>query len=164
MFEEEITLFNRKYDNEIKDYIFIKTFLTGVNIDIKKAVNVIKSGLENANTGTIIIPEEVETYGKIFLDPKKFKQAKVFNSLSVNEVNNKKVDAVNEIKIYLLGKPENVWTLQPGDIIVSGLIDYTIKGDNNITKLRNEYDYVYEIVSVDPKLKGGLPHWEVGLK
>ena len=64
----------------------------------------------------------------------------------------------------MLGKPENVWTLQPGDIIVSGLIDYTIKGDNNITKLRNEYDYVYEIVSVDPKLKGGLPHWEVGLK
>ena len=101
---------------------------------------------------------------KQFLRPKEYKRAKVFNPLTVSDVNKSEVNTMNKIKVLSLENSEEVWTLQPGDIIVSGLIDYVIKNENTIKKLRDEYDDVYEIVSVDTKLKGGLPHWEVGLK
>lgn len=137
MFEDEVTIFNKKYDETTRDYIYTRTYLIGVNLDLSKAANVIKSGLENANIGTLIIPEDVDSDNKIFTKPKEYKKAEDINTL---------------------------WTLQPGDIIVAGIIDYIIKENNTITNLKNVYDDVYEIVSVDTKLKGGLPHWEVGLK
>jgi len=137
MFEDEITIFNKKYDETTRDYKYVRTYLIGVNLDLSKAANVIKSGLENANIGTLIIPEDVDSDNKIFTKPKEYKKAEDINTL---------------------------WTLQPGDIIVAGIIDYMINENNTITNLKNVYDDVYEIVSVDTKLKGGLPHWEVGLK
>lgn len=137
MFEDEITIFNKKYDETTRDYKYVRTYLIGVNLDLSKAANVIKSGLENANIGTLIIPEDVDSDNKIFTKPKEYKKAEDINTL---------------------------WTLQPGDIIVAGIIDYIINENNTITNLKNVYDDVYEIVSVDTKLKGGLPHWEVGLK
>ena len=137
MFEDEVTIFNKKYDETTRDYIYTRTYLVGVNLDLSKAANVIKSGLENANIGTLIIPEDVDSDNKIFTKPKEYKKAEDISTL---------------------------WTLQPGDIIVAGIIDYIIKENNTITNLKNVYDDVYEIVSVDTKLKGGLPHWEVGLK
>lgn len=164
MFEDEVTIFNKKYDESIKDYVYIRTYLVGVNLDLTKAINVIKSGLENANTGTLVVPESVESEEKLFLRPKEYKRAKVFNPLTVRDVNKSEVNTMDKIKVLSLKNSEEVWTLQPGDIIVSGLIDYVIKNENTIKKLRDEYDDVYEIVSVDTKLKGGLPHWEVGLK
>ncbi len=164
MFEDEVTIFNKKYDESIKDYVYIRTYLVGVNLDLTKAINVIKSGLENANTGTLVVPDSVESEEKQFLRPKEYKRAKVFNPLTVSDVNKSEVNTMNKIKVLSLENSEEVWTLQPGDIIVSGLIDYVIKNENTIKKLRDEYDDVYEIVSVDTKLKGGLPHWEVGLK
>jgi len=164
MFEDNVTIFNKKYDESIRDDVFVRTYLKGVNIDLTKAVNVIKSGLEDANVGTLYIPEDVETNNKQFLRPKEYKRARVFNPLTVKDVHQKKVKEMDIVKVFALNKSEEVWTLQPGDIIVLGLIDYIIKNDDTITKLRNEYDDVYEITSVDTKLKGGLPHWEVGLK
>lgn len=137
MFEDEITIFNKKYDETTRDYKYVRTYLIGVNLDLSKAANVIKSGLENANIGTLIVPEDVDSDNKIFTKPKEYKKAEDINTL---------------------------WTLQPGDIIVAGIIDYIINENNTITNLKNVYDDVYEIVSVDTKLKGGLPHWEVGLK
>ena len=164
MFEDEITIFNRKYDESIRDNVFVRTYLVGVNIDLAKAANVIKSGLENANAGTLIIPEDVDSENKKFLRQKEYKRARVFNPLTIKEVHDKSVSDMDRVRVFELGKSEEVWTLQPGDIVVLGLIDYTIKNNDTITKLRNDYDDVYEIVSVDTKLKGGLPHWEVGLK
>lgn len=165
MFEDEITIYNKKYDEAIRDYVFIKTYLIGVNIDLSKAANVIKSGLENANVGTLIIPEDVETNNKTYCKPKEYKKAQVFNPFTVEEINTISNEELDKIRVFLMGTDtEEIWTLQPGDIIVSGLIDYNIKNNDTLTKLRNNYDDVYEIVSVDTKLKGGLPHWEVGLK
>lgn len=164
MFEDEVTIFNKKYDESIKDDVYVRTYLIGVNLDLTKAVNVIKSGLQDANAGTLVVPEDVDSGEKIFLSPKKYKKARVFNPLTVDDVNKAKVKTLDEIKVLAFGKPDEVWTLKPGDIVVSGLIDYVIKNENTIKKLRDEYDDVYEIVSVDTKLKGGLPHWEVGLK
>lgn len=140
MFEDCITIFNKKYDSTIRDYIYIRTYLIGVNIEKKKAVNVIKSGLENASSGTIYIPiEDLDSENKEYISPKKY------NQLSAEEV-------------------KKYYTLQSGDIVVNGIIDYTIDENNTITALKNNYDDVFEIIVVDNKIKGGLPHWEIALK
>lgn len=140
MFEDSITIFNKKYDTAKRDYDYIRTYIEGVNVEKKKAVNVIKSGLENASSGTIYIPiEDLNTENKEYVSPKKYQ------SLSSEDV-------------------KKHYTLQTGDIVVIGIIDYTVDKDNTITKLKNEFDDVFEILVVDDKLKGGLPHWEVSLK
>lgn len=139
MFEDSITIFNKKYNSLERDSDYFRTFLLNVNVEKKKAVNVIKSGLENASSGTIIIPiEYLESEKKEYISPKKYQ------NLSSEEVN-------------------KYFTLQEGDIVVIGKIDYTIDKKNTITLLKKNYDDVFEIISVDDKLKGGLPHWEVAI-
>ena len=141
MFEDNITIFNKKYDSSKRDYNYIRTYLSGVNVEKKKAVNVIKSGLENASSATIYIPiEDLESEDKEYISPKNYQK------LSDEET-------------------EKYFTLQPGDYIVVGEIDYLIDGkENTTTKLKGEFDDVFGILIVDDKLKGGLPHWEVTLK
>lgn len=140
MFEDSITIFNKKYDPYKRDYDYIRTYIEGVNVEKKKAVNVIKSGLENASSGTVYIPiEDLNTENKEYISPKKYQG-----------LTSKNLD--------------NCYTLQTGDIVVIGMIDYTVDKDNTVTKLKNEFDDVFEILIVDDKLKGGLPHWEVSLK
>ena len=164
MFDDVITLFNKVYDSSLKDYLYVRTYLRGVNVDLKKAVNVIKSGLENANSGTIIIPEEVDAEGKEFFKPIKYRNLGIKKPLSVKDVNELTVQEMNEIVVALLSPDDPHWTLQEGDVIVLDLVDYDINGTDTIANLRKNYDDVYEITSVDTKLKGGLPHWEVGVK
>lgn len=140
MFEDGITIFNKKYDTAKRDYDYIRTYIEGVNVEKKKAVNIIKSGLENASSGTVYIPiEDLNTEDKEYISPKKYQ------SLSSEDV-------------------KKHYTLQTGDIVAIGIIDYKVNKDNTITKLKNEFDDVFEILVVDDKLKGGLPHWEVSLK
>ena len=140
MFEDSITIFNKKYDPTKRDHNYVRTYLIGVNIEKKKAVNVIKSGLENASSGTIYIPtEDLDSENKEYISPKKY------NQLSQEDV-------------------EKYYTFQNGDIVVSGIVDYTIDDNNTITTLKNNFDDVFEIITIDNKLKGGLPHWEIALK
>lgn len=140
MFEDSITIFNKRYDPSKRDDYFVRTYLTGVNVEKKKAVNVIKSGMENASSATIYIPiEDLESEDKEYISPKNYQK------LSAEEI-------------------EKYFTLQPGDYVVIGIIDYKIDEKNTATKLKNEFDDVFEILIVDDKLKGGLPHWEVALK
>ena len=140
MFEDSITIFNKKYGPAKRDYDYIRTYIEGVNVEKKKAVNVIKSGLENASSGTVYIPvEDLNTEDKEYISPKKYQN-----------LTSKNLD--------------NCYTLQTGDIVVIGMIDYTVDKYNTVTKLKNEFDDVFEILIVDDKLKGGLPHWEVSLK
>ena len=140
MFEDSITIFNKKYDPAKRDHNYVITYLIGVNIEKKKAVNVIKSGLENASSGTIYIPtEDLDSENKEYISPKKY------NQLSKEDV-------------------EKYYTFQNGDIVVSGIVDYTIDDNNTITTLKNNFDDVFEIITIDNKLKGGLPHWEIALK
>lgn len=136
MFEDEITIFNKKYNSLLKDDVYIRTYLSGVNIDLKKAVNVIKSGLQDADLGMVIIPKDVDTQNKEFVKPMQFQKS----------------------------SDNKIWTLKSGDTIVLELVDCEIDGENSIANLKKNYDDVYEITSVDTKLKGGLPHWEVGVK
>ena len=154
MFEDTITIFNRKYNSDNRDYNYYRTYLSNVNVDKKKAVNVIKSGLENASSGTIIIPTSyLSSEDKTYISPKKYQQL----SEEVEETGDEEEETTK-------AEIEDYFTLQEGDIVIIGEVDYQIDEDNTLTNLKTSYDDVYEIVSIDDKLKGGLPHWEVEIK
>lgn len=58
------------------------------------------------------------------------------------------------------------WTLQIGDIIVKGLVTDEIGSEFTITDLKNKYDDVLQISSVDLKDGGSqfLERWEIAAK
>jgi hypothetical protein len=99
-----------------------------------KAVNVLKSGLLAADSVTLFIPM---ARGTNYLKPKAWQD----------------LDAK-------VGK----WTLQPGDVVVKGLVSDTIGTAFTITDLKQKHDDVVRITSIDTMDMGSsaLQHWRVG--
>jgi len=58
------------------------------------------------------------------------------------------------------------WTLQEGDVVVKGLVSKAITDAYTATDLKNEYDNVLIITSVDTMDYGSasMHHWQVGAK
>lgn len=135
----DCTLFNAYIDQAEKIKKYQRTYLKSVFWNNVKAVNVIKSGLENANSVEIFIPFTVNTESKKYVNPKHWNRI----------LNNQK---------------SNFWTLQCADIIVKGIIDYEIIGGNTLSVLQQNFDDVIIITSVDTKDFGSyfMRHWEVG--
>lgn len=82
---QEITLFNKKYNTQLKKDEYHKTYLDGVYVEYTKNVNVIKSGMQNSNDGMVIIPEDVET-DKLYCKPAKYQDAKMFWTLQEEDI------------------------------------------------------------------------------
>lgn len=131
----DITIYNRYFDKATRLDKYQRTILYGVFWDERKAVNRLQSGLEDADKVTIIIPFTVIT-DKKYVAPKEFEK---------------------------LQDKSNYFTLQEGDRVVKGAIDFEITG--KISDLDKEYE-AFTITSVDTKDFGSLymRHWEVGAK
>lgn len=131
----DITIYNRYFDVETRLDKYQRTVLRGVFWDHKEAVNTIKSGLESADKIFIAIPFSVDT-------TKEYIKSKGFEKLE---------------------NKTNYYTLQEGDRVVKGVIDFEING--KVSDLDKEYE-AYTITSVDTKDFGSphLRHWEVGAK
>lgn len=58
------------------------------------------------------------------------------------------------------------WTLQEGDIVARGVIPTELDSAYTVADLRNDYDDVFAIASVDAMDQGSSnsQHWEVNLK
>lgn len=131
----DITIYNKYFDKASRLDKYQRTVLKGVFFDNKKAVNTIKSGMENADEAMIVIPFSVNS-NKTYKNPIEFQK--------------------------LIDK-SNYFTLQEGDRVVKGDIDFEITG--KLSELDKNYD-AYTITSVDTKDFGSLRmrHWEVGAK
>ena len=131
----DITIYNRHFDKATRLDKYQRTILYGVFWDERKAVNRLQSGLEDADEVTIIIPFTVAA-DKKYVPPKEFEK--------------------------LLDK-SNYFTLQEGDRVVKGAVDFEITG--KASDLDKEYE-AFTITSVDTKDFGSLHmrHWEVGAK
>ena len=122
------------------------TVLHGVFLDISKADNVQKSGLENANAATLYIPFDVKAY-----DPR----------------TNKAKAYVLPRQYSLLADKSNCWTLQTGGD-ASAAPCFFVKGivaeELGLGALRNQYDFVYDVTSVNTHDFGSaaMQHWQVG--
>ena len=129
----DITIYNRYFDKATRLDKYQRTILYGVFWDERKAVNRLQSGLEDADKVTIIIPFTVAT-DKKYAPPKEFEK---------------------------LEDKTGYFTLQEGDRVVKGAIDFEITG--KVSDLDKEYE-AFTIISVDTKDFGSLHmrHWEVG--
>ena len=131
----DITIYNRYFDKATRLDKYQRAILYGVFWDERKAVNRLQSGLEDADKVTIIIPFTVIT-DKKYAPPKEFEK---------------------------LEDKTGYFTLQEGDRVVKGAIDFEITG--KVSDLDKEYE-AFTIISVDTKDFGSLHmrHWEVGAK
>lgn len=131
----DITIYNRYFDKTTRLDKYQRTILYGVFWDERKAVNRLQSGLEGADKVTIIIPFTVAT-DKKYAPPKEFEK---------------------------LEDKAGYFTLQEGDRVVKGAIDFEITG--KVSDLDKEVE-AFTIISVDTKDFGSfhMRHWEVGAK
>lgn len=94
MFEHNCTVFNIVYNKETRLEELSTTQIYGVHWEDRKSVNVIKSGMADADSVELYIPMSAKT-------DKKYKQPKDFEKNS-----------------------DGCFTLRPGDIIVKGIVEY----------------------------------------
>lgn len=115
-----------------------RTTITGVNWQDGKKVEIGDTGLISADLTTIFIPVQ-STSG--YLKPNEF--------LRVEE-------------------KDKHFTLQNGDLVVRGLVDFELTGKRGQDEktLRKQYDDVMTIVSVDTNDFGSphMQHWEVAAR
>lgn len=96
---DTITVFNKRYDADAGDYIYLPTTITGVSWYATQAEAVDpKGGLVAASKITIRIPASANAGGKTYADPLTYKAATSASGL---------------------------WTLQGGDIIIKGTAEGT---------------------------------------
>ena len=94
MFEHNCTVFNIVYNKETRLEELSTTQIYGVHWEDRKSVNVIKSGMADADSVELYIPMSAKT-------DKKYKQPKDFEKNS-----------------------DGCFTLRPGDVIVKGIVTY----------------------------------------
>ena len=133
----DVTVWNKYMNTVTKMDEYKRTELKGVMLIASKGANIIKSGLVTADSVRITIPKGVNSGTKTFKAPKAWQATP-------------NVD---------MG---NFWTLQPGDKIAKGLVNYEITSPNTIAGLEKTYDNVYTITTVDTLDFGSNPHWAVG--
>lgn len=139
MFPHTVTVYNTKENPvtfEVENHI---TVLRGVFYDACKAVNVIESGLVNADSVNLIIPFSVDATD----------------------------GATGEVQTYLppheyetaMDKDQH-WTIKTDDcFFVKGEI---VRYGLSFQDINGAFDYVHNVTSVDEKDFGSLKHWEVG--
>lgn len=141
-----VTLYNVSEDAETLQTIRSITVLKGVFLDISKASNVQKSGMENADAATLYIPFSVFAYDPLTGNKKMFVTPRSYMALE---------------------DKTDFWTLMTsGD--TSANPTFFVKGiisdDESYGYIRNKYDFVYDVTSVDTKDFGSpnMQHWQVG--
>jgi len=113
-----------------------RTVIKNIVWEATKAVSGRSTGVLASNVATVFIPMQ---RGADYLKPKAWQA--------------------------LVTKTGN-WTLQEGDVIVRGEVTQEITTEYSLSDLRNAYDDVVVISSVDAMDQGSpnVQHWEVGCK
>ena len=129
-----VTIYNKYKEGNVEKWH--RTVLDAVFWNSCKGANFRKTGLENADSVTVLIPFSVSPEIQ-YVEPKQW--------------------------ITLIDKT-NTWTLQNGDILVKGNTGYDIvKSSKELDQL---FDQVRTITKIDAMDFGSrhLQHWEVGGK
>ena len=135
MFNDTVTVYN-KYKGQDGTEKWQRTVLYGVFWNSIKGAVTRRTGVASADSLQLIIPRSVTAlFGRQYAPPKKWAE---------------------------MEDKSGCWTLQSGDIVVKGCVEYEI---TRSTKELAGYDDVLSITSVDYKGFGGnMAHWEVSGK
>lgn len=148
MFPHTVTVYNKMEDDITGAATYNITILRGVFLDISKGANVMKSGLVSADSAMLYIPMSIKAINADTGEEQKFVGQKEYERLAQS---------------YL----HEYWTLRTGGS--SSTVDcFFVKGEvtekSGFNNLKNLYDDVYDVSTVDTKDFGSKPmwHWEVG--
>lgn len=124
------------------------TVLKGVFLDISKGANVMKSGLENADSATLFIP---------------------FDVLAMNGKTGRQQTYLEPKQYENLGDKSAHWTIRTGGT-TSGKDCFFVKGevveDADFQEINQNFDNVFRVNAVDVRDFGSadMRHWEVSGK
>jgi hypothetical protein len=133
MFNDTITIYNAYPDPIKKDVEYLKTVLVGVSWEAAKISNAIKSGYQNADSFSVVIPISVAL---------KYKSPKEYKALPKDEAS-----------LY--------FTLQEGDKIVKGDISDNPSPITEIEKKYDNVMTINKIDIKDMAINSYLNHIEV---
>ena len=140
-----VTVYNAHQHLDTLKNVYVITVLEGVFLDISKAANVIKSGLENADAATLFIPFDIKAVNGVTGEIQTYIEPKVYERL-------------DDKSAY--------WTIRAGGTI-SNKDCFFVKGkvvdDRDFQDIDDFYDNVYRVTSVDVRDFGSpsMQHWEV---
>lgn len=146
MFPHTVTVYNVTDDLVTGASVYNITILRGVFLDISKGANVIKSGLASADSVTLYIPMSIK---------------------AINAKTGKEQRFVAPKEYERMDDHADFWTLRVASDF-SQTACFFVKGevveDSGFANLKNLYDDVYDITTVDTKDFGSrfMQHWEVG--
>lgn len=148
MFPHTVTVYNKVEDETTGSAVYNVTILHGVFLDISKGANVMKSGLVSADSATLYIPMSIKAINADTSEEQKFVGQKEYERLAQSDLH-------------------EYWTLRTGGS--SSTVDcFFVKGEvtekSGFNDLKNRYDDVYDVSTVDTKDFGSkrMWHWEVG--
>lgn len=137
----DLTIYNKYININTEKVEYIKTYIYGVNFQVENLVAVTDKGLNGANIATFFIPMNSDFSGKSYKKPIQF---------------NRSLDK------------SDIFTLKEGDIVVKGICSFEFSDGkpSEINVLKNNYDDVYSIISVETNEYGSehMKHWKIGAK
>ena len=157
MFPHTCTIYN-KY-REGREDKWHRTVLHGVLWDNVRGNKARSGAVDNDDSAVIIIPTNGRTGYK---PPKKFVALLYANAKRLPQ----SVQPFS-LMFYSLAhhNKTDIWTINAGDIIVFGEIDFVFDDEHRLADLERQYEDVLTITKVDRKIFGTpLDHWEVGAK
>lgn len=136
----DITLYNKYYDTEDKCIKYKRSYLNGVNYRGGYGTNTSSKSINNNDENIIYIPFSVYSGNKKYIKPKSY-------------------------EILSKSERENYFTLNSGDIVVKGIIDFELTNEkgNNLKFLNEFYDDVSTVNNVKTYDCGSdyMKHWKV---
>lgn len=141
MTNADITVYNRQFDKVQDKYIYLRTYLKGVNWQDSKGIRIAESGVVSDDCTRIFIPLDVDAEDKQYKKPKTYKR-------------------MDDKSLF--------YTLDNEDIVVKGIIDFDLTGNpgENVSSLQAKYDDVMVITEVIDNRYGSriIQHFELEVK
>lgn len=141
-----VTIYNVSEDPNTLELNYNVTILAGVFLERAQGTNIQKSGLRDADSVRLFIPFSVTAVDGYSGEAKQYIKPKAYAALA---------------------DKTGYWTLDPGGSS-SGSDCFFVKGaiisDIGYRQLRQQYDDVYDVTTVDTRDFGSedMQHWQVG--
>lgn len=137
----DITLFNKFFDKENRQDVFLPTVIRGVSLYMKSGSSGDLKYRESTATYKIRIPIDADMGESSFVDPVAYKQLQ-------------KDEAVKH------------WTLQPDSVIIPEIVDVAELGESvSLTDLTKKYGTFITVTDYSDNTTRGIQsmkHWRIG--
>lgn len=133
----DITVFNKRYIPEERTEKFVGTVIKGVSWYSRKGTETGSKETAQSDTYTIRIPEDADTGGKEYVDQKEYA-------------------AMDK------EKSSGYWTLQPGTLIVRGILDLETATETELREICSDVAFVTNFTDNRDRCSKVMRHWRIG--